>query len=63
MQRDVAAAVKSTRPAHLRENINVFDFQLSDNEMDAITGLDCQHSVAGFTHQDPQMLELLLTLE
>ena len=30
----------SSNPAHIRENINVFDFALSDAEMDAIRNLD-----------------------
>ncbi|MFW6186458.1 MAG: aldo/keto reductase [Actinomycetota bacterium] len=63
LQRDIAVVVKSTRAARLRENLDVFDFQLSKDEMTTITGLDRRQSVAGFTHQDPRMLELLLTLD
>ena len=55
-QRDIAVVVKSTRPVRLRENIGVFDFRLSDDETAAIAGLDRQQSLAGFSHQNPQML-------
>ena len=32
----------SKNPEHIRENINVFDFALTDEEMKAIAGLDKQ---------------------
>ena len=34
---------KSTRPSRITENINVFDFELSTDEMAAIEGLDTGH--------------------
>ena len=34
---------KSTRPSRITENINVFDFELSTDEMAAIDGLDTGH--------------------
>ena len=63
VQRDAAIVVKSTRVERLRENIDVFDFRLTEEEMGAIAGLDRRQSVVGFTHEDPRMLELLLTFE
>ncbi len=63
LQRDIPVVVKSVRPSRLRENIDVFDFQLTEADMQAIAGLDRQQVLADFTHQDPRMLELLLTLE
>ncbi|GGJ57503.1 aldo/keto reductase [Deinococcus roseus] len=62
IQRDIPVVVKSTQPERLRENIDVFDFQLTQDEMQAILAVDRQQVLAGFTHQDPRMLELLLTL-
>jgi 2,5-diketo-D-gluconate reductase A len=62
LQRDIPAVVKSIRPQRLRENIDVFDFQLTADEMTAIAGLDRRQSTLELTHQDPRMLELLLTL-
>lgn len=32
---------KSVNPQHLRDNINIFDFQLTDGEMKSIKKLDC----------------------
>ncbi|MFC4637738.1 aldo/keto reductase [Deinococcus hohokamensis] len=61
-QRDIPVVVKSTHEKRLRENIDVFDFQLTENDMQAIAGLNRQQVLADFTHQDPRMLELLLTL-
>lgn len=34
------AIPKSTNPQHLKENIDIFDFQLTDSEMDSIRALD-----------------------
>ncbi len=63
LQRDIPVVVKSTHPDRLRENIDVFDFQLTEDDLRAIATLDRQQVLAGFTHQDPRMLELLLTLD
>ncbi|MFJ9705756.1 aldo/keto reductase [Streptomyces sp. NPDC101234] len=62
-QRDIALVVKSTRAERLRANLDVFGFELSDGEMTAIAGLDRGQPGAGFTHQDPRMLELLMRFE
>ena len=40
LQRGVVAIPGSSNPDHIRENISVFDFTLSDNEMNAIADLD-----------------------
>lgn len=32
---------KTTNPAHMKENINIFDFELSEDEMEKIADLDC----------------------
>jgi hypothetical protein len=46
----------------LRENIDVFDFQPTADEMTAVAGLDRRESSLSFTHQDSRVLELLFTL-
>ena len=63
IQRDIPVVVKSTRPERLRENIEVFDFQLADDEMRTLASLDEKRSIFGITHNDPGMLERLLTFE
>ena len=39
-QEQVIAIPKSGEPAHIRDNIKVFDFELSQGEMDRIFALD-----------------------
>jgi len=40
LQHDVALIPKSARPEHIRENAEVFDFELSNEEMARLDGLD-----------------------
>lgn len=61
VQRGVAAVAKSTHPERLAVNIDVFDFELTDQEVSAIAGLDRQQPNAGFDHRDPRMFEALLS--
>jgi len=60
LQRGIPLVAKSTDPARLRQNLAVFDFHLTADDMAAIAQLDRHQPGLGFTHQDPQMLELLL---
>lgn len=39
-QEHVVAIPKSTDPAHLRQNLNVFDFRLTDHEMERIANIE-----------------------
>src|SRR3954447_12956123 len=43
VQRGTAAIPKTTRPARLRENLSIFDFELTADEMKAISALDRNH--------------------
>jgi 2,5-diketo-D-gluconate reductase A len=54
IQRQVAANPKSVRPERMAENLDVFDFQLTDEEMGRIAALDTGASLF-FDHRDPQM--------
>lgn len=47
---------KSTHTERMRENQNVFDFVLSEEDMEKIAGLDTGKS-AFFSHYDPAMVE------
>ena len=56
IQRGVVAIPKSTHIERMKENLEVFDFTLNDQDMQRITALDQRGSVF-FSHQDPEMVE------
>ena len=56
LQRGIVVIPKSTHKDRMAENFNVFDFQLSDEEMKSIASLDTQTS-SFFSHKDPAMVE------
>jgi diketogulonate reductase-like aldo/keto reductase len=59
-QRGVVAIPKSVRTERIVENINIFDFQLSLEDMAAIATLDTGTS-AFFDHRDPAVVKMLGT--
>ena len=61
LQRGVVVIPKSVRPERMRENIDVFDFALSAEEMESISALDQKQS-AFFSHQDPNVVEWFVEL-
>ena len=56
LQRGIVVIPKSTHIERMRENFDVFDFTLSEEEMAAIGRLD-QEKSAFFSHYDPKMVE------
>ena len=58
VQREIIVLSKSTRKERMIENINVLDFELSTEDMAAITTLDTKTS-SFFDHRDPQMVKWL----
>jgi diketogulonate reductase-like aldo/keto reductase len=58
VQRGIIALAKSTRKDRMIENICVFDFELSVEEMAAITTLDTKTS-SFFDHRNPEMVKWL----
>lgn len=56
IQRGVIVLPKSTHKERMIQNLNVFDFTLTDEDMSAIAGLDTKTS-AFFSHYDPNMVE------
>jgi 2,5-diketo-D-gluconate reductase A len=57
IQRDVVVIPKSVRPERMAENIDVFDFQLTDDEMTRIAAMDTGASLF-FDHRDPAMVSM-----
>ena len=58
VQRRIIALAKSTRKERMIENISVFDFELSAEDMAAVTTLDTKTS-SFFDHRDPEMVKWL----
>ena len=58
VQRGIIVLAKSTRKERMMENINVLDFELSAEDMAAITTLDTKTS-SFFDHRDPEMVKWL----
>lgn len=56
IQRGVIANCKSTHIERMSENFNVFDFELSDEDMNRIKDLNTNDSLF-FDHQDPAAVE------
>jgi 2,5-diketo-D-gluconate reductase A len=58
VQREVVVIPKSVRRDRMAENLDVFDFALTDEETARIAGLDTGRSVF-FDHRDPEMVSRL----
>ncbi len=60
IQRGVVVIPKSTHLERIVENINVFDFQLTDEEMKNISSLDMGYSGTRAKHFDPDFIRMVL---
>ena len=56
LQRGIVIIPKSTHIERMEENFKVFDFELTEEDMAAITALDKKQS-SFFSHTDPNMVE------
>ena len=61
LQSDVVVIPKSTHKERMEQNINVFDFTLSSEDMEAIRKLDEGESLF-FSHYDPTTVEMLTNM-
>jgi 2,5-diketo-D-gluconate reductase A len=59
-QRDIVVLSKSVRKERMLENISVFDFELSAEDMTALTTLDTKTS-SFFDHRNPEIVKWLGT--
>jgi len=59
MQRDIVALPKSTHKNRMEENIDVFDFALTDEEMADIAVLDTKTSLF-FRHDTPEAVDMFV---
>jgi len=58
IQRDIVTIPKSVNPDRMAQNIDVFDFDLTDDQMAAIAALDTGTTLF-FDHHDPEMVAWL----
>jgi 2,5-diketo-D-gluconate reductase A len=58
VQRGIVALAKSVKKERMSENLNVMDFELSSEDLNAISGLDTKTS-SFFDHRDPAMVKWL----
>jgi 2,5-diketo-D-gluconate reductase A len=59
VQKGIVAIPKSVRKERIEENFAVFDFELSDAEMDKIAGLDINATIVN--HEDPEFVNRLFS--
>ena len=59
LQRDIICIPKSVRKERMEQNLNVFDFQLSTEDMSQIATLDTKQTLFS-SHRDPDFVEMIL---
>lgn len=61
LQSDAVVIPKSMHKERMRENLDLFDFRLTDGEMAAIEALDGGESLF-FSHYDPKIVEWIMSI-
>ena len=59
-QKDIIVIPRSTKQEHIRENFNIFDFSLTDDEIAKLTELDQKTAMIG-NPNNPELVEMSLT--
>ena len=59
-QKGIAVIPRSTNPEHIKENFDLFDFALTDNEMAQLSALDKNEPLIG-KPETPELVEFSLT--
>lgn len=59
IQRGVIIIPKSVHVGRMRQNLDIFDFALSDEDMKEIAGLDMGKSLF-FYHHDPEVVKMFM---
>lgn len=61
LQKNVVLIPKSTHKERMEENFNIFDFSLTNDDIEKISALD-ENESAFFSHYDPATVEMLCSL-
>ena len=59
-QKDIIVIPRSTKPEHIRENFDLFDFKLTTAEMAQLSALDKKEPLIG-RPETPELVEFSLT--
>lgn len=59
-QKGIAVIPKSTQPKHIKENFDLFDFTLNEDEMNQLSDLDKYEPLIG-RPETPELVEFSLT--
>ncbi|MGN0269015.1 MAG: aldo/keto reductase [Lachnospiraceae bacterium] len=59
-QKGIIVIPRSTKPEHIRENFDIFDFTLTEDELSKLTALDQKTALIG-NPNDPGLVEMSLT--
>lgn len=60
-QEGIVTIPKSVKKERMKQNINIFDFELTKDDIELIRELDLGHSLF-FSHHDPETVEMIINL-